>query len=161
MAFTYTANSVCNVLKSKIQIFEPNGMVIIHKDAEGIWDTGASSSVIIRSLADSLHLVPVSYGYSNTANGRMPTAVYYLSLGLPNGVLIPNLRISDGNLPSNVDMLIGMDVITCGDFHVSNKGKTVFTFEIPSTDEKDYVKEINAARIYATKPTPPKKKKHK
>lgn len=156
-AFTLRANNICNVLKTNIQIFSPNGEKIIYENAEGIWDTGASASVISRQLANVLNLVPVSYGYSNTANGKMPTAIYYLSLGLPNGVLIPNLRISDGNLPC--DMLIGMDVITRGDFHISNQGKTVLTFEIPSTDERDYVKDINLARACATKANTSKRKK--
>ena len=156
-AFTQEYGGICRVLKSKIQILDPNGK-ILYRDAEGIWDTGASASMISKDLAENLGLTPVSFGMSSTANGKMPTNIYYLALGLPNGVAIPNLRICDGNIPC--DLLIGMDVISFGDFHVSNvNGKTVFTFRIPSLDKKDYVKEISLARACATRATPPKKKK--
>lgn len=158
LALTQQYAGVTNILMSKIQIISPDRMEIICRDAEGIWDTGATVSVISRQLAETLGLKPVSFGFSNTANGRMPNNIYYLGLGLPNGVAIPNLRICDGNIPC--DLLIGMDVISCGDFHISNvNGKTVFTFRIPSLDEKDYVKEIELARACATKATLPKKKK--
>ena len=40
------------------------------------------------------------------------------------------------------DILIGMDVITMCDFAITNKGgKTVFSFDIPSTRITDYTTE--------------------
>lgn len=86
--------------------------------------------------------------------------MYYVTVGLPNHVAIENLRVNSCNLPEHVDMLIGMDIIAHGDFHISNCGNnTVFTFKVPSFDLKDYVKEIENARLFVSKQTPPKKKK--
>ena len=49
--------------------------------------------------------------------------------------------------PSNCDVLIGMDVITSGDFAVSNhNGKTVFSFRVPSVETTDYVKKAQFIR---------------
>ena len=41
---------------------------------------------------------------------------------------------------AGIGVLIGMDIITSGDFSVSNyNGKTVFTFRTPSQERIDYV----------------------
>lgn len=40
-------------------------------------------------------------------------------------------------------MLIGMDIINLGDFALTHKnGGTVFSFQIPSTHEYDFVRQI-------------------
>lgn len=47
-------------------------------------------------------------------------------------------------IAGNTDILIGMDIITLGDFAITNVGgKTVFSFRTPSTKMIDYVEEIN------------------
>lgn len=41
-------------------------------------------------------------------------------------------------------MLIGMDIINLGDFALTHKNSgTVFSFQIPSTHEYDFVKQID------------------
>lgn len=65
-----------------------------------------------------------------------------VNLHLPNNVVFRNWRVTEGKLSNDVDVVIGMDVIACGDFAVTNKdGLTVFTFRIPSIARYDYVKE--------------------
>lgn len=40
-------------------------------------------------------------------------------------------------------MLIGMDIITMGDFYISNyHGQTTMTFRVPSLECRDFTKEI-------------------
>jgi hypothetical protein len=47
-------------------------------------------------------------------------------------------------LTGNADILIGMDIITIGDFSITNVDKkTVFTFRFPSIKTIDYVEEVN------------------
>lgn len=61
---------------------------------------------------------------------------------LPNDKIIANLTVVGIDFNDDVDVLIGMDIITLGDFALSNfEGKTVFTFRIPSVAEIDYVEE--------------------
>jgi uncharacterized protein YecA (UPF0149 family) len=51
---------------------------------------------------------------------------------------------------TGTDVLIGMDIISMGDFTVTaSKRKTKFSFQIPSTHDTDYVKE------YKQKPPAP------
>ncbi len=70
-----------------------------------------------------------------TANGWYETPVYRINLLLPNGILINGLRVSQSDLMV-CDMLIGMDVISLGDFHLTNGGNTVFKFVIPPESSK-------------------------
>jgi len=52
---------------------------------------------------------------------------------LPNNIVIKKLQIGDGEF-QDFDFLIGMDVISLGDFHLTNDGNTVFKFVIPPED---------------------------
>ena len=49
---------------------------------------------------------------------------------LPNNLVVKGLQIGDGEF-QDFDFLIGMDVISLGDFHLTNDGNTVFKFVIP------------------------------
>ena len=44
--------------------------------------------------------------------------------------MVKGLQIGDGEF-QDFDFLIGMDVISLGDFHLTNDGNTVFKFVIP------------------------------
>jgi hypothetical protein len=71
---------------------------------------------------------------------NVPSNVYLLNVLLPNGATIIKVKALEGT-PNNCDMLIGMDVITLGDFAVTNfNGKTMFSFRIPSMTEIDFTK---------------------
>jgi preprotein translocase subunit SecA len=53
------------------------------------------------------------------------------------------LYVTEGIL-SGTDVLIGMDIISKGDFSITaSQQKTKFSFQIPSTHDTDYVKEYN------------------
>jgi len=57
---------------------------------------------------------------------------------LPNNVGVSQLRVTQGII-NGADVLIGMDVITKGDFALSNfQGKTTFCFRIPSVERIDF-----------------------
>ena len=58
-------------------------------------------------------------------------------------VVIQRLTVNLGTLVGGFDSLIGMDIITLGDFTITNfKGKTCMSFRVPSQHEVDYVKDI-------------------
>ena len=87
--------------------------------------------------------------------------------------MIPNVQVTqcdDGR--GDFDMIIGMDVITLGDFSVTNVGgNTTFSFRWSSIKEIDYVQEADKLTAIDTKRpatgrkgqkyTPPKKKRKK
>lgn len=98
---------------------------------EGIWDTGANSSSISERAARALDLTPIGCMDVETANGRRESPVYKVDVLLPNNVCIKGLCVTESNITA-CDMLVGMDIISMGDFLVTNKGCTRFAFRVPS-----------------------------
>jgi predicted aspartyl protease len=109
--------------------------------AKALWDTGATRTCITKKVVEKFNLPVIEYIKMQHAAGISQTGTYLLHLGLPNKVLLPNLVVTEFH-SNEFDVLIGMDIITQGDFHISNnQEKTLFTFRIPSTSNLDYVVE--------------------
>lgn len=98
---------------------------------EGIWDTGANSSSISERAARALDLTPVGCMDVETANGHRESPVYKVDVLLPNDVCIKGLCVTESDITA-CDMLVGMDIISMGDFLVTNKDRTKFAFRVPS-----------------------------
>lgn len=108
----------------------------------GLWDTGASCSAISRRLVEAIGLQPSGFAQINHANGTSQVPTYLINILLPNNVGIPTLVVTEANLNGDFDILIGMDVISKGDFSISNfNGKTIFSFRIPSIQDTDFVED--------------------
>lgn len=106
-----------------------------------IWDTGATKSCIAKRIVDELNLIAVGRTSIGTANGITDANTYLVDIGLPNGVTVKNILVTCADLGDD-DVLIGMDIITKGDFSITNyKGKTVFSFRTPSVAKIDYEEE--------------------
>lgn len=106
----------------------------------GIWDTGATGTVVTKKVADDLKLPPIGKVKVYHADGEGWANVYLVNLLLRNGVGFKSLRVTEGKL-NGADVLIGMDVITQGDFAVTNlNGNTTFSFGVPSQQEIDFSK---------------------
>ena len=134
---TASPQGLLNSLISRVGIVDAinsqKGLVV----EQAIWDTGATSSCINKSIVTKLGLIPTGKVIVHTANGASMVSTYVVSLMLPNSVSCPNLVVSEGDLGPAVDMLIGMDVIAHGDFVVQNNaGKTSFSFCFPAFDDK-------------------------
>lgn len=113
------------------------------ENCQCLWDTGASSSCISKNLADRLGLAQTGIAQSFTAAGPTQTKTYVVNIGLPNNVQISMVQVSEAVL-NGFDVLIGMDIITLGDFSITNVGgRTIFSFRVPSTETIDYVQQYN------------------
>lgn len=109
-----------------------------------IWDTGATKSCITQKIVDDLSLIPVGRTSIKTANGETIVNTYFVDIGLPNGVMVPNVLVSCADLGKDIDILIGMDIISLGDFSITNfNRKTIFSFRIPSVTNTDFVEDYN------------------
>ena len=149
IAFTVSADTKLGLLTTPINIYstnEFNKKFNRVKDVyTALWDTGSTMTVISTELAKQLNLDEVGKIEAETAGGKYTTNKYILSISLPNHLNIENIEVSSGKLMPGIDILIGMDIITLGDFSISNlDNKTVFSFRFPSTRVIDYVKEENA-----------------
>lgn len=110
----------------------------------GLWDTGATGSVITKRVAEELGLISVGKARVCHANGECTVDQYFINLLLPNSSGVQVLKVTEGIL-NGFDVLIGMDVICNGDFCISNfNNKTTFTFRIPSVQEIDFVAQHNS-----------------
>lgn len=151
-AFTTTYTGIARELRTPV--------VFDGKQYTALWDTGATGTVIRKDLAQKLNLQPISFTQIHTASGDFQSGVYIMMLELPNKVILPNLTVYDGILTSDIDFLIGMDVISKGDLAISNfNGQTMLTFRVPSAEKTDYVQQSNMARSFAQQKTPGKKDK--
>ncbi len=107
----------------------------------GLWDTGASGTVVSKAVVDKLGLKPIGKSKVFHANGESIVNVYAINLFLPNQVGFQFVKVTEG-IFNNFDLLIGMDIITTGDFSITNVGeKTTFSFRMPSVKEVDFVNE--------------------
>ena len=124
------------------------------KQYNGIWDTGATGSVITRKVADECGLKPFKMTQVHTAAGQATSPVYLINMVLPNKVGIANVSVTEGIIAGDVEVLIGMDIISKGDFAITNhQGKTTFSFRCPSSECIDFVLQEKNAKTYTAPPT--------
>lgn len=167
-AFTLKSNSgLSNQLVTLVNIIFPNTKQSIEVNA--IWDTGATSSVITKNVVKKLGLLPTGRSHVSTANGSAIQDTYIIDLALPNKIIVKDVTVTEASaLSGGSEVLIGMDIISLGDFSITNyKNQTCMSFRIPSMHEIDYVKNLDlkfVPNIKAGKPgsnITPKKKKRK
>lgn len=113
---------------------------------KAIWDTGATGTVITKNIAAHLGVNPSGKVMVSTANGIVPQNTYIVSVILPNNIQINGITVTEVDaLSGGCEALIGMDIITCGDFSITNfNGDTCMSFRVPSNEQTDFVKKINA-----------------
>ena len=104
------------------------------------WDTGATNTCISEEIAIKYKLKPVSMVQSKTPSGILNAPVYFIDIILNNEVIFRNWRVMGSKIGAQgIDVLIGMDIISQGDFAISNFNvKTQFSFRLPSQQEVDY-----------------------
>lgn len=126
-----------------------------------VWDTGATGTTITRDLAQRLQLDEIGEVEIHGVTGSEICRRFLVSLHLPNRVIIPELEVTDCAGDIGCEVLIGMDVISLGDFAVSNfLGGTTFTFRIPSVERIDFTKQLASDAIGGRFITPPKLKRN-
>ena len=105
---------------------------------KAIWDTGATSTVITEPVVSECSLRPTGMAKVETASDTVNAETYIVNITLPSGVRFNNLKVTKGRI-KGADVLIGMDIITTGDFAISNfQGKTTVAFRIPSVECIDW-----------------------
>ena len=144
-------NALAFTLRSNGGLFHAlrtNATVINHNDmaqAVALWDTGATGTCISRELARQLHLVPTGFTDICTPSGKSTMNTYLIDIVLPNSVAVRQVPVCESEIGAQgLGVLIGMDIITLGDFSISNlHGKTTFTYRMPSIEETDFCKKTS------------------
>jgi predicted aspartyl protease len=139
-SFTIKYERLSLVLKSDIYVkaTESEGTVTTRKYT-AIWDTGAMSTVITPKVVTEFGLKAVAFTRIATPSGTMECSQYFVDLILPQKVTIKNVLVTEAT-PAGCDALIGMDIISIGDFAVTNHNRfTTFSFRVPSLQTIDFV----------------------
>ena len=105
----------------------------INYNTIALWDTGAQHTHISQHVIEALNLV--SFGETNTIahSGAVSAKKYKISIILPTNGLVNDITVlSATNLKMydiDIGVIIGMDIIKCGDFHIDNiEDRIIFTF---------------------------------
>lgn len=109
---------------------------------KAMWDTGANITCISRAVLERLELKPIGEAIVNTPAGETIVEKYIIDIKLQNNVTIKDVVVLATEIgQQGIDLLIGMDIISTGDFSISNyDGKTQFTFRSPSVEHADFTK---------------------
>ena len=107
---------------------------------KALWDTGATNSVITDHVVQQCNLIPSGKTFVYGVNGRYLADTYLITIQLQGLILFPSLRVTKGDFPG-ADVLVGMDIITHGDFFVTNhNGQTTFAFRVPSQGGQNFIR---------------------
>ena len=141
-AITRTADKISRNIFSPIEIQDVfTGKRIKTK---GLWDTGATGSVITKSTASALGLISFGKRKVRGVHGTKEVNVYFVNITLSNKNITLNTQVTECDELSadkSIGMLIGMNIITMGDFAITNfQNKTTMSFRIPSLQKIDFLK---------------------
>ena len=146
-SFTIDYDGISRVIISDIAVsdaFDPASPPesSTYKPFKSLWDTGATCTCISSHVAAELGLVPVGSSVMHTAGGIIDTNRYIVNIELPNKIAFQFVEVMEAEL-FETDVLVGMDIITAGDFALSNvDGSTTFSFRCPSTKRIDFIGQI-------------------
>lgn len=129
--FTVSYKEIVKQLIAPIYIINGENKKLVN----ALWDTGAAYSYISFNIINKLSLEKVDKKELDTISFSEQIDGYKVDIGLKDLGKIPN-RILYGiditDTTKEYDAIIGMDIITMGDFIVSNHNlKTSFLFGIP------------------------------
>lgn len=150
-AFTMRASGIVNRIVSDIgvtAVFDPTAPptpLPPHLSTKALCDTGATRSVLSTGFVTSLALTPVGTSKVHHGDGSSTRNTYLVNFDLPNKVRVEGVIATEFPASHNeFNVLVGMDVISLGDFSITNvSGKTWMSFRIPSCETIDYVVQAN------------------
>ncbi len=103
-----------------------------------LWDTGATKTVISKQVINDLQIQPIGEELTHGVSHSEKSKIYIVNICLPCNIIFPNVKVVGGVL-DGYDVLIGMDIISKGDFAITHKDKkTKFSFQYPSTHDIDF-----------------------
>lgn len=149
-ALTFEATRIISSIKTPVRVKNALSAAVV--DTRGLWDTGAQNSAITDSVAKLLGLPVIQKANVRGVHGIKEVNVYYVEIILNNpNITVKCLATGCDELSDDgpVGLLLGMNIISQGDFTISNfGGRTTMSFRVPSLERKDYVAEVNEYNRY-------------
>jgi len=107
-----------------------NSMLSVYTNA--LWDTGAMMSAITPDIRDKLKAPSVDRKTIAGIHSSQEVDIVSIMLELPNNVVKRTFKAAVCNIASSAEMIIGMDIISLGDFALSNgNDQPLFSFAVP------------------------------
>lgn len=137
-SFTILYSGIVNKITTDTTIVNGTNNLTV----KALWDTGANCCCISEDLVKLLNLIPVGKVSFYTPSGTGFAYTYLVDIILPNNMKIKNIKMCGSKIGlQNLDLLIGTDIISKGDFAISNyKKNTSFSFRMPSKEIIDFCK---------------------
>jgi hypothetical protein len=131
------------VIPVQLYSYPFNSMLTI--SASALWDTGAMMSAITPKIRDRLKATTINRKTIAAIHTTQEVDIVAITLELPNSVVKKTIRVAVCNITSNAEMIIGMDIISLGDFALSHgNDQTLFSFAVPPFRDKiDFSKRQN------------------
>ena len=104
-AFVKKYPALASDLNTDIEIFPVSSVNHQGTTVYAIWDTGASQTVITHRLMSHLNLIPIETKLVHGVNSKQLVDVVAISIKLPNGFLVPDIRVFVCDIPSPIDLL--------------------------------------------------------
>lgn len=147
VAFTIRHAEIAEAIYSEARVSHANleaSTAENEASTKALWDTGATHSCISDRLARKLGLVAVDYAHVATASGIEHVPTYFTHLYLSRELIFRNWELMQFQYcDDDSDIINGMDIITQGDFSISNlDGRTVCSFRLPSQHLVDFEEEL-------------------
>ena len=101
-----------------------------------VWDTGSTNTILSSHVVKQLGLECFRTGGMAGIGGDVETVTYLVHVALPTNDVVTYVEVMEHDF-NDYDAIIGMDIITLGDFIVaSSRGKTRFSFQLPNRKEE-------------------------
>jgi len=144
-AISYFFENKQNRLIIPVQLFSYPFNSMLTVSANAIWDTGATMSAITPEIQNKLKVKPVDKKTIAGIHSTQEVDVVLITIELPNRVIKKTIKAAVCDMASKSEMLIGMDIISLGDFALSNgNDQTLFSFAVPPFRDKiDFSKRQN------------------
>ncbi len=137
LAFSTRYSGRPRALFTPIEVVVPSGLPNAGKriKVQGLWDTGATQSAITDNVANQLQLPVISKARVSHAGGESVQNIHPAEFTLPNRLTIQGLRVTCAEI-SGADVLVGMDVITAGDFALTSQGgEFMLSYHFPTREK--------------------------
>lgn len=102
-----------------------------------LWDTGSTESLISEKIVKMIEPILNNKSKYVTRDVVIECETYAVSLSLSDEITFRDVLMKKADLSDkNVDIIIGMDIISRGDFEIRNYNNLVeFAFRIPPRNE--------------------------
>jgi predicted aspartyl protease len=137
LTLSYLYSKRQNKIITPVNLYSVPFNSFLSLSTDALWDTGASISAITPEIMNKLKASPIDKKAIAGVHSTQVVDIILITIELPNSVVKKNIKVAVCNITSNADVIIGMDIISLGDFALSNGNvQTFFSFATPPFKER-------------------------